>query len=58
MGLGVLVVGAAAYLVQPPVLGPSVPAYRAAERDLTATVVASGRVLTPYRAAPWPWIPP
>jgi HlyD family secretion protein len=49
-GLGVVVIAGAAYLAQPLVFGPSVPAYRVARRDLTATVVASGRVLTPYRA--------
>ena len=49
-GLGVLAIGAAAYLSVPLMFGPSVPAYRVARRDLTATVVASGRVLTPYRA--------
>jgi HlyD family secretion protein len=48
--LGALAIGAAAWLSLPLALGPSVPAYRAARRDLVATVVASGRVLTPYRA--------
>jgi HlyD family secretion protein len=49
-GLGVAVIAVAAYFAQPLVFGPSVPAYRVSRRDLTATVVASGRVLTPYRA--------
>jgi HlyD family secretion protein len=50
-GLGVVAIGAAAYLSLPLVLGPSVPAYRVAQRDLVATVVASGRVVTPYRSS-------
>lgn len=50
-GVGALFVGAVAWLGAPLALGPSVPAYRAARRDLVATVVASGRVLTPYRAS-------
>jgi HlyD family secretion protein len=48
--LGAMVIGALVWLSLPLALGPSVPAHRAARRDLVATVVASGRVLTPYRA--------
>ena len=40
----------ALYLALPLVLGPVVPAYSVRRQDLTATIVASGRVLTPYRA--------
>ena len=39
----------ALYLALPLVLGPVVPAYSVRRQDLTATIVASGRVLTPYR---------
>jgi HlyD family secretion protein len=49
-GLGAVVIAAGAFLALPVMFGPTVPAYRVARRDLTATVVASGRVLTPYRA--------
>ena len=49
-GLGVIAIAGAAYFAQPLLFGPAVAAYRVARRDLTATVVASGRVLTPYRA--------
>jgi HlyD family secretion protein len=48
--LGAIAIGVAAWLSLPVALGPSAPAYRIARRDLVATVVASGRVLTPYRA--------
>jgi HlyD family secretion protein len=50
-GVGAVLLGASAWFSVPLALGPSVPAYRAARRDLVATVVASGRVLTPYRAS-------
>jgi HlyD family secretion protein len=48
--LGVAILAAVGYALQPVVLGPLAPAYRTARQDLAATVVASGRVLTPFRA--------
>ncbi len=43
------VIAAAAWLGAPVLLGPAVPAYRVARQDIVQTVVASGRVETPYR---------
>jgi HlyD family secretion protein len=47
---GLLIVGGA-YAALPLLLGPRVQAYAAHRQDLVATVVASGRVQTPYRAS-------
>ena len=48
--IAALAIAAAVYAAQPLLFGPRVAVYAAQRRDLVATVVASGRVQTPYRA--------